>query len=53
MRLSWVELRFYSYQSEEKLNHVLKTDDDELFKDLLTNMFFKQIVSWNFKMEFC
>ena len=37
---------------EEKLNHVLKTDDDKLFNDLLTNKIFsKQILSWNFKME--
>ena len=40
--------------SEEKLNHVLKTDSDKLFKDLLTNeIFSKQILFWNFKMEFC
>ena len=40
--------------SEEKTNHVLKTDGDKLFKDLLTNTTFsKQILSWNFKMELC
>ena len=32
----------------------LKTDGDKLFKDFLTNKTFsKQILSWNFKMEFC
>ena len=40
--------------SEEKLNHVLKIDGDKLFKGLLTNRIFsRQILSWNFKMEFC
>ena len=39
---------------EEKLNHVLKIDGDKLFKDFLTNRIFsRQILSWNFKMEFC
>ena len=37
-----------------KLNHVLKTDGDKLFKDLLTNKIFsRQILSWNVKMELC
>ena len=32
--------------SEEKVNHVLKTDGNKLFKDLLTNKIFsKQILS--------
>ena len=49
MRLSYVECR-----SEEKLNHVLKIDGNELFKDLVKNkIFFRQILSWNFKMELC
>ena len=31
---------------DEKLNHVLKTDGDKLFKDLLTNKIFsRQILS--------
>ena len=31
---------------EEKLNHVIKTDGDKLFKDLPTNkIFYKQILS--------
>ena len=48
MRLPCVEL------GQEKLNHVLKIDGDKLFKDLLTNKIFsRQILSWNFKMEFC
>ena len=39
--------------SEEKLNHVLKTDGDKLFKDLLTNKIFsRQILSWNFMINF-
>ena len=45
-------MRFHSW-SEEKVNHVLKTDGDKLFKVLLINKIFsKQILSWNFKMEF-
>ena len=41
-------------RNEEKQNHVLKTDGDKLFKDLLENKIFsKQILSWNFKIEFC
>ena len=41
MRLHW---------SEEKLNHVLKTDGDKLFKDLLINKIFsKEILSSNFE----
>ena len=48
LEVSWISW------SEEKLNHVLKTDSDKLFKDLQTNKIFsKQILSWNFKMEFC
>ena len=40
--------------SEEKVNHVLKTDSVKLFNNLLTNKIFsKQILSWNFKMKFC
>ena len=36
------------------MNHVLKTDGDKLFEDLLTNKIFpKQILAWNFKMELC
>ena len=55
MRLPCVELEAsYLCGSEEKLNHVLKIDGDKLFKDLLTNKIFsRQILSWNFKMEFC
>ena len=55
MRLPCVELEVsYLCWSEEKLNHVLKIDGDKLFKDLLTNKIFsRQILSWNFKMEFC
>ena len=39
--------------SEEKLNHVLKTDSDKLFKDLLTNEIFSkqilfEILKWSF-----
>ena len=47
MRLPCVELEV-SQPSwfEEKANHVLKTDGDKLFKDLLTNKIFsKQILS--------
>ena len=48
MRLPYVELEV-SCWSEEKLNHVLRTDCDKLFKDLLTNKIFsKQNLSWNF-----
>ena len=37
-----------------KTKHVLKTNGDKLFKDLLINKIFsKQVLSWNFKMEFC
>ena len=40
--------------SEEKLNHVLKSDDDKLIKDLLINKIFsRQILSRNFKMDLC
>ena len=55
MRLPWLELEVsYLCWSEEKLNHVLKTGGDKLFKDLLINKTFsKEILSWNFKMEFC
>ena len=50
MRLPWVELEVWS---EEKLNHVLKTDGDKLFIDLLINkVFSKQILSWNLKWIF-
>ena len=53
MRLPCVELEV-SCWSEEKANHVLKTDGNKLFKDLLTNKIFsKQILSWNFQMECC
>ena len=54
MRFPWVELEVSSLSwSEEKLNHVLKTDGDKLFKVLLINKIFsKQILSWNLKMEF-
>ena len=47
MRLHCVELEVsYVCSSEEKLNHVLKTDGDKLFKYLLTNKIFsKQILS--------
>ena len=47
MRLSCVEPEIsYLCWSEEKLNQVLKIDDDKLFKDLLTNKIFsKQILS--------
>ena len=39
--------------SEERLNHLLKIDDDKLFKDLLANkIFYRQILSCNFKMKF-
>ena len=32
----------------------VELDGDKLFKDLLTNkIFFRQILSWNFQMEFC
>ena len=45
--------RFYEI-TEENPNRVLKNDGDKLFKELLTNKIFsKQILSWNFKMEFC
>ena len=38
--------------SEEKINHILKTGGDKLFKNLLTNKILsKQILSWNLKME--
>ena len=38
MKLPWVELEVsYLCWSEEKLNPVLKTDGDKLFKDLLIN----------------
>ena len=55
MRLPWVKLEVsYLRWSKEKLNHVLKIDGDKLFKDFLINKIFsKQILSWNFKMEFC
>ena len=55
MRLPWVELKVsWLCWSEEKLNHVLKTDGDKVFKDLLINKIFpKQILSWDFKVEFC
>ena len=44
MKLPCVELEICL--SEEKLNDVLKTDGDKLFKDLLTNeIFCKQIFS--------
>ena len=34
--------------------YILKIDGDKLFKDLLTNnVFFRQILFWNFKMTFC
>ena len=53
MRFPCVELEV-SCWFEEKLNHVLKIDGDKLFKDILTNKIFsRQILSWNFKMEFC
>ena len=54
MRLPCVGLEVsHLYWSEEKLDHVSKTDGDKLFKDLLINKIFsKQILSWNFKMEF-
>ena len=43
------ELKYYA----KKLKHVLKTDGDKLLKNLLTNKIFsKQILSWNFKIEF-
>ena len=39
---------------QEKLNHTLKIDGDESFKDFLTDKIFaRQISSWNFKMKFC
>ena len=55
MRLPCIELEVsWLCWSEEKLNHVLKIDGDKLFKDLLPNKIFsRQILSWNFKMEFC
>ena len=53
MRLPYVALEV-SCWSEETLNHVLKIDGDKLYKDFLTNKIFsRQILSWNFKMEFC
>ena len=53
MRLPCVELDV-SCWSEEKVNHALKTGGNKLFKDLLTNKIFsKQILSWNFTIEFC
>ena len=53
MRLPWVELEI-SCWSEEELNHALKTEGDKLFKVLVINKIFsKQILSWNFKLEFC
>ena len=47
MRLPCVEPEIsYLCWSEEKLNQVLKTDGDKLFKDFLTNkVFSKQILS--------
>ena len=47
MRLPCVELKVSELcWSEEKLNHALKTDGDNLFKDLLTTKTFsKQILS--------
>ena len=49
-----VELFCWSCRSEEKLNHVLKTDGEKLFKNLLPNKIFsKQILTWNFKMVLC
>ena len=55
MRLACVELEISQLcWSEEKLNHELKANCDKLLKDLLTNKIFsKQVLSWNFKMEFC
>ena len=48
LEVSWL------FRSEEKLNHVLKTDGDNLFKHLLANKkSSKQILSRNFKMELC
>ena len=45
MRLPCVELEVSS-RSEEKLNHVLRTNGNKLFKDLLTNKIFsKQVLS--------
>ena len=42
----------YLCWSEEKLNHVLKTDHVKLFTRLLTNKILsKHILTWNFKME--
>ena len=41
-------------RNEEKLSHILKIAGDKLLKDLLTNkIFFRKILSWNFKMKFC
>ena len=53
MRLPCIELRFHMLcWSEEKLNHVLKTDGYKLFKDLLTNKTFsKKILSWKFSWK--
>ena len=49
MRLPYVKLK-----DEEKLNHVLKIDGHKSFKGLLTNKIFsRQILSWNFQVEFC
>ena len=48
LEVSWL------FRSEEKLNHVLKTDGDNLFKHLVANKkSSKQILSRNFKMELC
>ena len=54
MRLPCVELEVsWLSWSEEKLNHVLKTDGHKLFKVCRQKKkFSKQILSWIFKMEF-
>ena len=54
MRLPCVDLEVSQLcWFEENLNHVLKIDGDESFKDLLTNeIFSRQILSWNFNMKF-
>ena len=55
MRFPCVELEVSQLcWSEEELNHVLKTDGDRLFKDLLTNKIFsRHILSWGFDIKFC
>ena len=55
MRLACIELEVSQLCcSEEKLNDVLKIDGDILFKQFADKQnISRQILSWNFKMDFC